>query len=93
MPTKYQINGDIFLEITEKWPFAYVKECLIRARELRMDKAGNRKEYLQLSDGRVFARTVAGLQVGNLAQDARAQVTVPRLAVSRIQDRSATRPR
>jgi hypothetical protein len=93
MPIKYQVNGDIFLEITEKWPFAYVKECLIRAREYRMDSAGNKKEYLQLSDGRVFARSAAGMLLTSSAQDARTQITVPRLAVSRIREQSATRPR
>ena len=93
MPTKYQINGDIFLEITEKWPFAYVKECLIRAREYIVDSAGNKKEYLQLSDGRVFTRSVAGMQFGSAVQDARSQITVPRLAVSQIRGQSNTRPR
>jgi hypothetical protein len=62
MAVKYQVDGDIFREITEKWPFAYVSEHLIRAREFSTDQTGNQIEYLQLSDGRIFERAVPRLQ-------------------------------
>ena len=29
MPKKYEVDGNVFREITEKWPFAYVSEFLI----------------------------------------------------------------
>ncbi|MEW6028383.1 MAG: hypothetical protein ACOYZ8_10540 [Chloroflexota bacterium] len=63
MAVKYQVDGDIFREITEKWPFAYVSEHLIRARKYGTDQAGNQIEYFQLSDGRVFERAVTRSQV------------------------------
>ena len=44
MAIKYQVDGDIFREITEKWPFAYVSEHLIRARGYSMDWTGNQIE-------------------------------------------------
>lgn len=58
MAVKYQVDGDIFREITEKWPFAYVSEHLIRARKFETDQYGNQVEYLQLGDGRIFERAV-----------------------------------
>ncbi len=58
MAVKYQVDGDIFREITEKWPFAYVTEHLIRARKFETDASGNQVEYFQLGDGRIFQRAV-----------------------------------
>lgn len=62
MTVKYQVDGDIFREITEKWPFAYVREFLIRSRRLSTDRAGNKIESFQISDGRIFTRRIMGMQ-------------------------------
>ncbi len=59
MAIKYQVDGDIFREITEKWPFAYVDEHLIRARGYSMDWTGNQVESFQLDDGRLFERVIS----------------------------------
>ena len=56
MGMKYEVDGNIFREINEKWPFAYVREFLIKARALQSDQVGNRVEIFQLNDGRCFSR-------------------------------------
>jgi hypothetical protein len=56
MGMKYEVDGNIFREINEKWPFAYVSEFLIKARAIQTDEAGNRIEVFQLNDGRCFSR-------------------------------------
>jgi hypothetical protein len=58
MGMKYEVDGNIFREIKEKWPFAYVSEFLIKARALQTDEAGNKVEVFQLNDGRFFSRRV-----------------------------------
>lgn len=56
MTVQYQVNGNIFSEITSNWLCAYVSEFLIKARQLEVDQDGNTIEYFQLNDGRVFTR-------------------------------------
>lgn len=58
MAVQYQIDGNIFSEITTNWLCAYVSEFLIKARQFYTDQAGNTVEHLQLNDGRVFTRRV-----------------------------------
>ena len=60
MAVQYQVDGNIFREITTNWLCAYANEFLIKAHQIDTDQAGNTVEYLQLSDGRVFTRLVPG---------------------------------
>ena len=48
MTVKYQIDGDIFLEITTNWLCPTINEFLIKARQFSTDQAGNTVEHLQL---------------------------------------------
>lgn len=90
MPVKYEVDGDIFREISENWLFANVREFLIRARRSETDRAGNKVESLQLNDGRIFTRVV-----GNTRFVTAASKTVPSEArmTAILVDRSATQPR
>ena len=58
MDVKYQVDGDIFREITGNWLCAFVKESVIVARTSESDPAGNTIEYFKLSDGRVFTKEI-----------------------------------
>lgn len=58
MAIKYEVDGDIFREIDEKFLVAHVNEYLIKARVLQTDAAGNKVEFFQLNDGRCFSRIV-----------------------------------
>ncbi|MBI5839347.1 MAG: hypothetical protein HZB19_04530 [Chloroflexi bacterium] len=78
MPKKYEVDGNIFREITEKWPFAYVSEFLIKARALETDQAGNKVELMQLNDGRVFSRAVPEQQASIVPAKSHAQARMPR---------------
>ncbi|MFZ5912523.1 MAG: hypothetical protein ACOYYU_21165 [Chloroflexota bacterium] len=59
MKVRYQVDGDIFREISTNWLCAYVNEYLIKARRFATDQAGNPVEHFQLNDGRVFTRLVS----------------------------------
>ena len=59
MAVQYQIDGNIFREITTNWLCASVNEFLIKARQFYTDPAGNTVEYVQLNDSRVFTRQVS----------------------------------
>jgi hypothetical protein len=87
MSVKYQIDGDIFQEITVKWLFAYVREFLIQKRTYETDQAGNLIEYFQLNDGRIFSKLVSAPQV-NSAGESQIYARVPRYAVQRVEDPS-----
>jgi hypothetical protein len=63
MSVQYQIDGNIFREITSHWLCASVKESLIKARQT---DAANAVEYVQLSDGRVFSRSMQAHQTVNV---------------------------
>ena len=58
MAVKYQVDGNIFREITTNWLCASINEFLIKARKFGADPAGNTIEYFQLNDGRVFTRSI-----------------------------------
>ncbi len=60
MTIQYQVDGNIFLEITTNWLCAYANEFLIKARQFDTDQAGNTIEHFQSNDGRVFTRLVPG---------------------------------
>lgn len=62
MAVRYQVDGDIFREITPNWLCASINEFLIKARQVATDQTGNTIEYFQLNDGRVFTRPVPSLQ-------------------------------
>jgi hypothetical protein len=47
MAVQYQVDGNIFSEITTNWLCAHVREFLIKARQLGTDQAGNAVEYLR----------------------------------------------
>jgi len=65
MSVKYQLDGDIFREITANWLCANVKEYLVKARMVETDQAGNIIENFQLNDGRVFTRQIQAQQLSN----------------------------
>jgi len=83
MAIKYQVDGDIFREITEKWLFAYVREYRINARVFETDQAGNMVENFQLNDGRVFTRKIPVSHVRDAGEGAKAPRPVPRLSPQR----------
>lgn len=62
MAVKYQVDGNIFREITPNWLCASVSEFFIKARRIATDQTGNTIEYFQLNDGRVFERQVPSFQ-------------------------------
>ena len=62
MSVKYQVDGDIFQEIVEKWLSVHVREFLIIKRTYETDQTGNRIENFQLNDGRIFSRHVLSPQ-------------------------------
>jgi len=90
MTVKYQVDGDVFREITEKWPFAYVSEFLIRSRRLFTDRSGNKIESFQISDGRIFTRRVVGMQ--SLDGNNGTRVALP-LSMAAVGEQSITQPR
>jgi len=65
MDVKYQVDGDIFREITGNWLCAFVKEFVIVARTSETDHAGNTIEYFKLNDGRVFSREIQAAHAEN----------------------------
>lgn len=85
MSVKYQVDGDIFQEIAEKWPYAYVREFLIIKRAYGIDQAGNSIEYFQLNDGRIFCRPVSAPRA-DVAGKSKIHARVPRYAVQRVED-------
>lgn len=87
MSVKYQINGDIFQEIAEKWLFAYVREFLIKKRAYETDPAGNLVEYFQLNDGRIFSRPVSAVRA-DVASKSETRTRTPRYAFQKAEDLS-----
>lgn len=87
MSVKYQINGDVFQEIAEKWLFAYVREFLIKKRAYETDPAGNLVEYFQLNDGRIFSRPVSAARA-DVAVKSETRPRTPHYAVQRVDDPS-----
>jgi hypothetical protein len=87
MSVKYQVDGDIFQEIAEKWLFAYVREFLIKKRAYETDPAGNLIEYFQLNDGRIFSRPVSALQA-EVTSKSKTHARTTRYAVQKVEDPS-----
>ena len=77
MAIKYEVDGNIFREINEKWPFAYVSEYLIKARQFQIDQAGNKVEVFQLNDGRIFSRPVPEHVRSAARRDTNTQPRIP----------------
>jgi hypothetical protein len=88
MAVQYEIDGNVFREITTSWLCAYVKEFLIKARQIDTNQAGDTVEHVQLNDGRVFTRLVGNTQSVNVSK---ASNTL--LWNTRTIDRSITQPR
>jgi hypothetical protein len=65
MAVQYEIDGDIFREMTINWLCACTKEFLIKARQFDTNQA---VEYVQLNDGRVFTRMIANARTGNVSR-------------------------
>lgn len=74
MTVQYQINGDVFSEITTSWLCVHTRDFLIKARQFDTDQSGNVIEHVQLNDGRVFTRTASAPLAVNIPED-----TLPRL--------------
>jgi len=89
MAVKYQIDGNIFREITTSWFCAFVNESLIKARQVNADQSGNAIEYFQLNDGRVFSRLAPSLQTVVISKDANTRLRNVRPAM----EQSLTQPR
>jgi len=83
MPVKYQVDGDIFREITKKWLFAYVDEFRIVARVRETDHVGNLIEKFQLNDGRVFSRRIQTSRAGS-REVIKNHITVPRFVTQNL---------
>jgi hypothetical protein len=77
MAIKYEVDGDIFREINEKFLVAYVNEYLIKARVLQTDAAGNKVEFFQLNDGRCFSRTISSHREPIVVRDSIPAATIP----------------
>ena len=90
MAVKYQIDGNIFFEITTNWLCASINEFLIKARQLDTDQAGNTVEHFQLNDGRVFTRLVPNPRAADVPKASNSR---PRNIRSAIHEQSLTQPR
>jgi len=90
MAVKYQVDGNVFLEIKTNWLCAFVNEFLIQARQLDTDQAGNTIEYLQLNDSRVFTRQVPSPQTLDVPQVSNSHLWD---SCPIIRERSVTQPR
>jgi hypothetical protein len=88
MAVQYEIDGNVFREITTNWLCAYVKEFLIKARQIDTNQAGDTVEHVQLNDGRVFTRLVDNAQSVNVSKASNAL-----LWNTRAIDQSITQPR
>ncbi|MBC7878524.1 MAG: hypothetical protein H7Y59_15240 [Anaerolineales bacterium] len=83
MTVQYQVNGNIFSEITATWLCVYVNEFMIKARQLDIDEDGNTIEYFQLNDGRVFSRLAPNPRAVHISKvsELRRRNTQPAIAI------------
>ncbi len=81
MRIRYQIDGNIFREISSNWLCAFVNECLIKIRKTDTDQAGNSIEYFQLNDGRVFTRPVSSPKYVEVPRNSNARLRNIRSAI------------
>jgi hypothetical protein len=93
MSIKYQVDGNIFREITEKWLCANVSEYLIKARGIETDSAGNKIENYLLNDGRMFSKVLTGQQASNVMGESRSHLKLARRAAPGLGNQSLTQPR
>ena len=93
MSIKYQVDGNIFREITEKWLFANVSEYLIKARRIETDSAGNKIESYLLNDGRMFTKVLTGQQASNVMGESKSHLKPARRVVAGLGNQSITQPR
>ena len=91
MSIKYQVDGNIFREITEKWLCANVSEYLIKARRIETDSAGNEIENYLLNDGRMFSKVRQ--QASNVMGESRSYLQPARRAAPGLGNQSLTQPR
>jgi len=93
MSIKYQVDGNIFREITEKWPCANVSEYLIKARGIETDSAGNEIENYLLNDGRMFSKVLTRQQASNVTGESKSHLKPARRIVPGLGNQSITQPR
>mgnify|MGYP001566466690 CR=1 FL=1 len=89
MAVRYQIDGDIFREITPHWLCASINEFLIKVRKTDVDQTGATVEHLQLNDGRIFTRLIPCPQSVDIPRDSNSRRRNVRLAI----EHSLTQPR
>ena len=80
MSVKYEVDGNIFREMSGNWLSVRVKEYLITARKIETDQNGITSEYFLLNDGRVFTRKIPALNTSNV-KSSQAQTSMPQLAL------------
>jgi len=93
MSIKYQVDGNIFREITEKWLCADVSEYLIKARRIETDSAGNKIEKYLLNDGRIFTKMLTGQQVSNVTGESKSHLKSAHRVAPGLGKQSITQPR
>ena len=89
MAVQYQIDGNVFREITTNWFCASINEFLIKVRQVDTDQIGNTVEHFQLNDGRVFMRLVPNSRAVDVpkASNTRPQTMLPKIGDSITQPR------
>jgi hypothetical protein len=88
MTVKYQVDGNVFREITTNWFCASVNQFLIKARQVDVDQTGNTVEHFQLNDGRIFKRLINSRTVDtHKTSNARPQTTRSTMSDSITQPR------
>jgi len=90
MTVRYQVDGNIFREITTNWLCASVNEFLIKARQIDTNQVGNTVEYFQLNDGRIFTRLVPNTRSANAPKASNTRLWNSQTA---IREQSLTQPR
>jgi hypothetical protein len=93
MSIKYQVDGNIFREINEKWLCANISEYLIKARGIETDSAGNEIENYLLNDGRMFSKVLTGQQASNVMGESKSHLQPARRVVPGLGTQSMTQPR
>jgi hypothetical protein len=82
MSVKYEVDGDIFREMSGNWLYVRVKEYLITARKIETDQDGSTSEYFLLNDGRVFTRKIPAPNTSDV-KSSQAQTNMPQLALKK----------
>lgn len=82
MSIKYEVDGNIFREMSGNWLYVRVKEYLITARKMETDQDGSMSEYFLLNDGRVFTREISVSNTSDV-KPSQAQTGMPQLALKK----------